>query len=266
MGLLLEELEKNLKIVRENRKAIDEQKRVSDELASLYQDRLKKLESSEKEAKSKALRESRELVEKTRVEIEHLISELKSTKAKKEVIREAHAYLEQTRKSLERDLEGAGVKAPSVKEIIKPGDMVWIESLKLEGEVLSEPDRAGKVKLKIGNFTYTVEQSELSRVPEKKKEEPISSTKYELYSVKEISPEIDLRGLTADEAAEKVDKYLDDAYLAGLSEVVLIHGKGTGALRKKLGEFLKDHHRVKETRIGSLEEGGAGVTIVKLKE
>ncbi|HVP36113.1 MAG TPA: endonuclease MutS2 [Terriglobales bacterium] len=266
LGLLLEELERNLKIVRENRKAVEEQKKVSDELVNLYQDRLKKLEASQKELKTKALKESRELVEKTRVEIEHLISELKSTKAKKEIIKQAHAYLGQTQKSLEEDLEKVEGKTPSLKEVIMPGDQVWIESLKMEGEVLSEPDKTGKVKLKIGNFTYTVEQGELSKVKEKKKEETIHTSKYELYSIKEISPEIDLRGLTADESIDKVDKYLDDAYLAGLSEVVLIHGKGTGALRKKIGEFLAGHHRVKETRIGSLEEGGAGVTIVKLKE
>ncbi|OGC85597.1 MAG: hypothetical protein A2W07_07310 [candidate division Zixibacteria bacterium RBG_16_43_9] len=266
LGLLLEELERNLKVVRENRKAIEEQKKVSDELLNLYQDRLKKFESSQKELKTKALRESRELVEKTRVEIEHLISELKSTKAQKEIIKQAHTYLQQTKKNLEEDLENLEGKTPSLKESIKPGDLVWIESLKMEGEVLSEPDKAGKVKLKIGNFTYTVEQGELSKVKEKKKEEPLSSTKYELYSVKDISPEIDLRGLTSDEAIDKVDKYLDDAYLAGLSEVVLIHGKGTGALREKIGKFLTGHHRVKETRMGTLEEGGAGVTIVKLKE
>ncbi len=266
LGLLLEELERNLKTVRENRKAVEEQKKVSDELVNLYQDRLAKLESSQKEMKTKALKESRELVEKTRVEIEHLISELKSTKAQKEIIKQAHAYLEKTRKGLEKDLEGIGEKTPFVKETIKPGDLVWIESLKMEGEVLSEPDRLGKVKLKIGNFTYTVDRGELSLVKEKKKEESLYSTKYELYSSKEVSPEIDLRGLTSDEAMEKVDKYLDDAYLAGLSEVVLIHGKGTGALREKIGKFLTGHHRVKDTRIGTLEEGGAGVTIVKLKE
>ena len=63
-----------------------------------------------------------------------------------------------------------------------------------------------------------------------------------------------------------VDKYLDDAFLAGLTSVRVIHGKGTGALRKKIGEFLGHHHRVESTRLGEWNEGGAGVTIVKLKE
>jgi DNA mismatch repair protein MutS2 len=70
----------------------------------------------------------------------------------------------------------------------------------------------------------------------------------------------------AEEAFDAVDKYLDNAYLAGLSQVSLIHGKGTGALRKKISEFLSHHHRVEEFRLGEWNEGGSGVTIVKLKE
>lgn len=266
LGLLIEELEKNLKVVRENRKALEEQKKVSDELLNLYQDRIKKLEASQKELKSKALKESRELVEKTRVEIEHLIAELKKTRAQRDSIKQAHTFLEEKKKGLEKELTGFEEKIPEVEGKIKAGDLIWIDSLKIEGEVLAEPDRSGKVKLKIGNITYTVDQRELSKVEGEKKEKQVPSVRYELYSIENISPEIDLRGLTADEAIEKVDKYLDDAYLAGLSEVVLIHGKGTGALRKKIGEFLTGHHRVAETRMGSLEEGGAGVTIVKLEE
>jgi DNA mismatch repair protein MutS2 len=265
LGLLIEELEKNLKVVRENRKVLEEQKRLSGELLNLYQDRLEKLEESQKELKTKALKESRELVEKTRVDIEHLITELKKTKAQKESIKQAHTFLEEKKTDLERELKSSDEKIARSDEKIGVGDRVWINSMEIEGEVLAEVDRLGRVKLKIGDFTYTVDRDELSKI-EGDKKTPASSTRYELHSVKEISPEIDLRGMTADEAMDKVDKYLDDAYLAGLSEVVLIHGKGTGALRKKLGEFLTGHHRVQETRMGSLEEGGMGVTIVKVKE
>jgi DNA mismatch repair protein MutS2 len=65
---------------------------------------------------------------------------------------------------------------------------------------------------------------------------------------------------------DKVDKYLDDAFLAGLSTVQVIHGKGTGVLRKKMQEFLKDHPKVESYRLGEWDEGGSGVTVVKLKE
>lgn len=80
-----------------------------------------------------------------------------------------------------------------------------------------------------------------------------------------ISSQIDLRGLTLDEAIERVDKYLDDAFLAGLEQVTIIHGKGTGKLRRGLQEYLKEHRQVKDYRLGVPNEGGTGVTVVKIK-
>ena len=80
-----------------------------------------------------------------------------------------------------------------------------------------------------------------------------------------ISPEIDLRGLTVEDAIINIDKYLDDAYIANLNFLTIIHGKGTGILRKNIHEFLKNHSYVKEYRLGSLNEGGDGVTIVTMK-
>jgi DNA mismatch repair protein MutS2 len=78
--------------------------------------------------------------------------------------------------------------------------------------------------------------------------------------------EVDLRGMTFDEAMPEVDKYLDDVYLAGLKEVRLIHGKGTGALRAKIGRFLKGHPRVRAHRLGAWNEGDTGVTVVTIAE
>jgi len=80
----------------------------------------------------------------------------------------------------------------------------------------------------------------------------------------QVSPELDLRGLMVDEALEKVDKFLDDAVLAGLPQVRIIHGKGTGALRKAITEHLKGDPRVVSHRLGGIGEGGDGVTVAKL--
>ena len=83
-------------------------------------------------------------------------------------------------------------------------------------------------------------------------------------NAKEVSTEVDLRGMTFEEAADAVDKYLDDLYLSRMDRATLIHGKGTGALRRKLGDYLKQHPRVKSQRLGDHTEGGSGVTVVTL--
>ena len=83
---------------------------------------------------------------------------------------------------------------------------------------------------------------------------------------REMSPEVDLRGLMVEEALERVDKFLDDAVLAGLPQVRIIHGKGTGALRKAVTEALRHDRRVESYRLGGVGEGGDGVTVAKLRE
>jgi DNA mismatch repair protein MutS2 len=151
--------------------------------------------------------------------------------------------------------------------IIQPGDSVWIEPLGIRGEVISKDDQSNMLKVLVGSVTYDVEEEKLTRIEETEKVEAESDyVSTSSYTVPQVSPEIDLRGLLAEEAFDIVDKYLDNAFLAGLTTVSVIHGKGTGALRKKVSEFLSHHHRVDSIRLGEWNEGGAGVTIVKLKE
>ena len=87
-----------------------------------------------------------------------------------------------------------------------------------------------------------------------------------MSKAREMSPEVDLRGLMVDEALERVDNFLNDAMLAGLPQVRIIHGKGTGALRKAVTEALRRDRRVESYRLGGVGEGGDGVTVAKLRE
>jgi DNA mismatch repair protein MutS2 len=267
VGALLESLEKDLKKVRENRQALEEQKKVTEELMRLYQDRMKKLEEREKELKTKALRESKLMVEATRAELERLVAQIRKTQAQKEVVKEAHRVIQEKRTSLTEELEKFEQKVTKKLGIIQPGDSVWIEPLGIRGEVISKDDQSNMLKVLVGSVTYDVEEEKLTRIEETEKVEAESDyVSTSSYTVPQVSPEIDLRGLLAEEAFDIVDKYLDNAFLAGLTTVSVIHGKGTGALRKKVSEFLSHHHRVDSIRLGEWNEGGAGVTIVKLKE
>ncbi|NIM99897.1 MAG: endonuclease MutS2, partial [candidate division Zixibacteria bacterium] len=267
LGALLESLEKDLKKVRENRQALEEQKKVTEELMHLYQDRMNKLKEREKELKTKALQESKLMVESTRAELERLVAQIRKTQAEKQAIKEAHRVIEEKRASLTQELEKFQEKVTKKLGIIQPGDSVWIEPLGIRGEVVSKDEQSKKFKVLVGSVTYDVEEEKLTRIEEKERVEAESDyVSTSSYTVPQVSPEIDLRGLLAEEAYDIVDKYLDDAYLAGLATVSIIHGKGTGALRKKIGEFLSHHHRVENIRLGEWNEGGAGVTVVKLRE
>ncbi len=156
-------------------------------------------------------------------------------------------------------------KAP--KKLFK-GDKVFIHTLNQSGIVINPPDTKGDVTIRAGIMTVKVNISNLSL--DKTEDTPKNTAKKYSVGVKArksqyISPEVDLRGLTVEEAVEKTDKYLDDAYLAGISPVTVIHGKGTGVLRSAIQEFLRKNPHVKDFRIGQYGEGESGVTIVELK-
>ena len=126
------------------------------------------------------------------------------------------------------------------------------------------PDKSGKLKVLVGGLSVSLTKNDIYQT--QSQERPKSGrTKYST-SETSVSPEISIRGLTVDEALEKVDRYLDQALLAGLSEVSIIHGKGTGTLRKRVTQFLKEHPRVEQTRLAEWDQGGMGVTIVRLKK
>ena len=133
------------------------------------------------------------------------------------------------------------------------------------------PDKRGNVAVRAGlidtrtsiNNLRLIEENEVSVTDKNKKKTTASD--YKASRLRDFSPEIDLRGKTGDEAWFMVDKYIDDAQVAGIHTVRLIHGKGTGALRAALWRFLKNDGRVASFRIGQFGEGDGGVTVVEVK-
>ncbi|PKM76068.1 MAG: endonuclease MutS2 [Firmicutes bacterium HGW-Firmicutes-15] len=148
---------------------------------------------------------------------------------------------------------------------IKVGDYVLVRSISQSGYVLEGPNAQGDVVVQIGSVKLTVdkEQVQLGKLVEEKKIQRRNESF--LDKAIHISPEIDLRGHYADDALTELDKYLEDANLVGLSQVQIIHGKGTGALRAAVRSYLKGHRYVKDFRDGMREEGGHGVTVISFK-
>lgn len=153
---------------------------------------------------------------------------------------------------------------------IKPGDSVKVVSMGLKGTVSSLPDKNGNLFVQCGIIRSKVSLNDLVLIEEETintgKMQRSSSGKLKMSKSYSISTEINLLGWTVDEALSELDKYLDDAYLAHLPSVRVVHGKGTGALRNAVHNYLRKNRVVKSYRLGEYGEGDAGVTIVEFKE
>ena len=166
-------------------------------------------------------------------------------------------------------------KAPKPKKQHKAsdfrlGESVKVLSMNLTGTVSSLPDSKGNLFVQMGILRSQVHMSDLEIIEEPmtitaKQMRRTSSGKMKMSKSLSVSPEINLLGKTVDEAVAELDKYLDDAYLAHVSPVRIVHGKGTGALRQGIHQYLKRQKHVKSYRLGAFGEGDAGVTIVEFK-
>ena len=151
---------------------------------------------------------------------------------------------------------------------IKIGESVRVLSMNLKGTISTRPDSNGNVLVQMGIMSSKVPISDLEIISEntnRPKQQTGSSGKLKFSKALYASPEINVIGCTVDEATAKLDKYLDDAYMAHLSEVRVVHGKGTGALRGGIHTYLRSNPVVKEFHTAAYGEGDAGVTIVKFK-
>lgn len=229
--------------------------------------------------KDKILREAREEARKllldTREESESLLSELRRLEIEQEAA-ERNRAAEQVRSAIRNKLNKVedsltealmprqGLAKPP--KDLKPGDDVLIVNLNQKGTVVIPPDKDGETVIQVGIMKINAHVSNLRRVKEQRAEiQKTGMGKIGVNKSATISTEIDLRGTTLDSATDSVDKYLDDASIAGLHEVMIIHGKGTGALRTGIHQFLKHNPHVKSYRLGKYGEGEAGVTVVELK-
>lgn len=164
-------------------------------------------------------------------------------------------------------------EAPSHRALkpnqIKLGDSVKIVSMGLKGTVSSLPDKNGRLFVQCGIIRSQVSLNDLVLLEEEtvrtEKMQRSSSGKLKMSKSYSVSTEINLLGKTVDEAIFELDKYLDDAYLAHLPNVRIVHGKGTGALRKAVQNYLRKNKTVKSFRQGEFGEGDAGVTIAEFK-
>lgn len=231
------------------------------------------------EQKEKLLREAREdarriLLEAKR-DADDLIDEMKRVAEEQEAILRNKAAEEIKQKlrnklgKIEESLsEGVVPRQGYMKppENLKPGDSVHIVNLNRKGTVITPPDKDGNAIVQAGIMKINVHVTNLKLVSEQAAEIQKNGTgRLGVAKSMNVSSQVDIRGMNVDEAVGVIDKFLDDAGIAGLGEVMIIHGKGTGALRSGIHQFLKSNGHVLSFRLGKYGEGEAGVTVVELK-
>lgn len=160
---------------------------------------------------------------------------------------------------------------PVSAEELRLGDRVKVLSLGQNGEIVTLPDEKGELTVQVGILKAKVNLDDIMLIEggalDVNRPRKVRKNYGSMYKTKtqNVSISIDVRGKSLDDAVMDVDKYLDDATMAGLKEVTIIHGRGEGILRKGLQEMMRSHKHVKRFRKGNFDEGGDGVTVVTLK-
>ena len=270
---VITDLEISKKSVKFEQERAEEYRREAEELKKEVERQKEKTREQKEKILAKAREDAKQLYVQAKEEADRIIKEM--NKQAKEANNRTKA-LEQRQKlneklsSMQQDFLKSKKVKPNHKapENLKPGDRVYVISFDQNGEVLTAPDKNKEVMVQMGIMKMKVPMAELMlddtpRPKEKQKRQQPTKAKFSKSQF--ISAEIDCRGQLVDEAIANIDKYIDDAYLSGLKQVVIIHGKGTGALRAGVQNYLKMNSHVKSYRPGTFGEGEAGVTVVELK-
>ena len=266
---VLQSIDEDRTKIREYKEELEREKIDLEKENKRLQSKIKKLEDQKEKILEKSREEAKRLLLNTKENVDIILSEINeardnisSENSKK--IQEAQDLLRESIKNArdKSELEIAKAKNP-IREI-KIGDKVRT-SLGNLATVLELPDKKGNVLVQSGIMKMNMPKDSLTRIDVQE-----DTTKHNTRSILQnkatnVKSEIDIRGKNFEDAKDIVDKYLDDAYLSGLKSVRIIHGKGTGVLRKKLREHFRSVKTIKSYKDAEYNEGGDGVTVVILK-
>ncbi|GFP76762.1 endonuclease MutS2 [Clostridium fungisolvens] len=261
--------EKSMKAERDAREA-EMLKLDARKLREKYEVKLENLEKTRENAFGEARREAKQILREAKEEADQILKNMRELERlgfdsdARRKLEEQRSKLRDKLNKTESVIDKAEKDNGETIEVVKPGMEAFLPSLNQKVIILTMPDSKGDVQVEAGIMKVNVKLKDLRKSKETK--EVKKKVKREVnLNTKSVSSSVDLRGLDAEEACYNADKYLDEAYMAGLGEVSLIHGKGTGILRKSINDMLKSHPHVKSYRLGEYGEGGTGVTVVQLK-
>lgn len=269
---------------RQELEALKESAAISERNAKMTESELKQKLSDLEQQKEKELESARQramsIVEETRFRSNQLLNELEELKKvkDKEALRQGLSTAKgKTNSALNRMQDDANpvvqrhIDSYVLPRPLKAGDTVMLADTRKEGVLMTVPNMSGTCYVQVGMMKIKTNQKNLRLVENKKKQQPQKSVggsvKKQVTSNmnRRGGMELDIRGMMSDEGVLEVERFIDGAQLSGISTVVIIHGKGTGALRAAVQQSLKTNPAVKSYRQGAYGEGEAGVTVVELK-
>ena len=236
------------------------------------------MERAKDNARTRGEAEARRIVREARAQADAIFEELDRLRKEQEkaaswqAVNDARAAIRGQLKSAEEKLrfqDDVREPVPAPSRPIREGDLVELAGTKRQGVVTGIV--GDRLQMETGNMKLTVKASDVrlieeAEVREKKEAQRQVTTHIRLAGARAAVNELDIRGLMTDEADLQVDQFLDNALMGKLNVVTIIHGKGTGALRKAVHQQLKHHRAVKSFRLGRYGEGEDGVTVVELRQ
>ena len=278
---LIDKIEQDKKLIEHEKKLIEASKEESIGIKDKLEKELNKIEENKKEIILKTYQEAEKILKETQNRAEKIIEKLNkrvvfNKESQGPLLKEIQVISQEIKAEINKIKPERGlIKDPNIGK----GDYVFIKSLNKKGIILSYSTKSEKCKVQIDNIKmlvsiFDIEKTDkLNKVPGKfsHAEDDFSrglngGDSFSLSKIKDFKNEISIRHLTIEEARPMIEKYLDDAYLLGVSPVYIIHGKGKGILRKEVEILLNETPFIKSFKLGDVKEGGIGVTIAHLNK
>jgi DNA mismatch repair protein MutS2 len=269
LGALLEEMGRlRAEILAEREELARTKSRLAEREGELTEAQ-RRLEAERRDRKQTELAARRDLLRRLESQIDEYRKKLRAErKATPAALEEARGFAREVSEAIDAETERPAAPERGVAaETLQPGDRIYVPTLQTEGVALSAPDADGRVRVRVGAATAVLPLRQLRRIPDAasgaRGDQPARPLRA-APELPEVKTDVDVRGYEAEEAIAIVERFLEDAAMGGLERARIIHGKGKGILRERMKQWLKQNTLVKEFRLGEIQEGGTGVTIVTL--
>lgn len=269
---VISNLERSRQEAEKEKQLVEKYKRDAEQLKKELEAEKEKIQRTRQKLTENANKEAKKILEQAKKEAEDVINEIKEARKLKSeqemnrVLNEARTNINKNIKNRDKSQVAKPIVNNNVPKKLIVGNSVEILDIGQKGIVLAPPNADGMVNLQVGIMKINSHITNLRLINDSAPDKHINKAKSGMLRLANIKTEIDLRGQLLEDAVFAAEKYIDEAFLGGLVNVTIIHGKGTGVLRKGIHDMLKTNPCVKSYRLGVYGEGETGVTVVELKK